>query len=412
MKKSKLKLFLDSKYFTMLLSFFMAVAIWIVVVTFFSTEARTTIKDVPIDIDYNSSYLSLDLEIIDQSIETVDVTVSGPRDVVGSLTKDDVIVYPNINSVKMAGRYDLSLNAVKKSGIKEYQIDSLSSYQVAVRFDHLAEKSFKIETDISNLTIPEDLMLDKITISPDDVVVKGPENTVSKIAKVVATVQQQELNQTAVLPAELVLYDENGVELEKTHISYDVEEFNVTVPVLKEITVPVVVDYTNIPAGFDVSTLKVALSQQEITLAVPSRSADNIHQFVVGYIDLGTLEADSPYVFDITLPSGYKNVKDVEQISATVSGEKLDSKSVSVKEIKVINAGEQKVEVLTEVINHVEIMGEKSVVSELSEDDVIAQIDMTQVALAQGQQTVEVDIIIPSTDKAFARGTYYVTIKN
>ena len=412
MKKSKLKLFLDSKYFTMLLSFFMAVAIWIVVVTFFSTEARTTIKDVPIDIDYNSSYLNLDLEIIDQSIETVDVTVVGPRDVVGSLTKDDVVVYPNINSVKMAGRYDLSLNAVKKSSIKEYQIESLSSYQVAVRFDHLTEKAFKIETDISNLTIPEDLMVDKVTISPDNVVVKGPENTVSKIAKVVATVQQQELNQTAVLPAELILYDENGVELEKTHISYDVEEFNVTVPVLKEITVPVVVDYTNVPAGFDVSTLKVALSQQEITLAVPSRSADNIHQFVVGYIDLGTLEADSPYVFDITLPAGYKNVKEVAQISATVSGEKLDSKSVSVKEIKLINAGEQKVEILTEVINHVEIMGEKSVVEELSADDVIAQINMTQVALAQGQQTVEVDIIIPSTDKAFVRGTYYVTIKN
>lgn len=412
MKKSKLKLFLDSKYFTMLLSFVMAVAIWIVVVTFFSTEARTTIKDVPIDIDYNSSYLNLDLEIIDQSIETVDVTVVGPRDVVGSLTKDDVIVYPNINNVKMAGRYDLSLNAVKKSSIMEYQIESLSSYQVAVRFDHLTEKAFKIETDISNLTIPEDLMVDKITISPDNVVVKGPENTVSKIAKVVATVQQQELNQTAVLPADLVLFDENGVELEETHISYDVEEFNVTVPVLKEITIPVVVDYTNVPAGFDVSTLKVALSQNEITLAVPSRSADGINQFVVGYIDLGTLEADSPYVFDITLPAGYKNVKEVAQISATVSGEKLDSKSVSVKEIKLINAGEQKVEVLTEVINHVEIVGEKSVVKELSADDVIAQIDMTQVALAQGQQTVEVDMIIPSTDKAFVRGTYYVTIKN
>lgn len=412
MKKSKLKIFLDSKYFTMLLSFLMAVAIWIVVVTFFSTEARTTIKDVPIDIDYNSSYLNLDLEIIDQSIETVDVTVTGPRDVVGSLTKDDVIVYPNVNNVKMAGRYDLSLNAVKKSSIMEYQIESLSSYQVAVRFDHLTEKAFKIETDISNLTIPEDLMVDKITISPDNVLVKGPENTVSKIAKVVAIVQQQELNQTTVLPAELMLYDENGVELERTHISYDVEEFNVTVPVLKEITVPVVVDYTNVPAGFDVSTLKVALSQNEITLAVPSRSADSIKQFVVGYIDLGTLEADSPYVFDITLPAGYKNVKEVAQISATVSGEKLDSKSVSVKEIKLINAGEQKVEVLTEVINHVEIVGEKSVVEELSADDVIAQIDMTQVALAQGQQTVEVDIIIPSTDKAFVRGTYYVTIKN
>jgi len=202
------------------------------------------------------------------------------------------------------------------------------------------------------------------------------------------------------------------VQLDATHIVYDVEEFNVTVPVLKEITVPVVIDYTNVPAGFDTSKLKVALSQQEITLAVPSRSADSINQFVVGYIDLGTLETDKPYVFDITLPSGYRNVREVEQISATVSGENLQSKSVSVKEIKVINAGEQNVEVLTEIINHVEIIGPEDVVEALTADSVIAQLDMSQVALAQGQQTVEVEMIIPSTDEAFVRGTYYVTIKN
>ena len=48
----------------------------------------------------------------------------------------------------------------------------------------------------------------------------------------------------------------------------------------------------------------------------------------------------------------------------------------------------------------------------LAEGSVIAQIDLAQVSLAQGQQTVEVDIIISSTDKAYARGTYTVTIKN
>ncbi|MBE6895049.1 MAG: hypothetical protein E7483_05570 [Ruminococcaceae bacterium] len=412
MKRNKLKAFMDSKYFTMLLSFVMAVAIWVVVVTFFSTDARTTIKDVPINLNYNAAYLNLDLEIIEKSIDTVDVTVVGPRNVVGSLTKDDIIVYPQFGNVRMAGKYELSLNAVKTSTIMEYQIESLSNYQVSVRFDHLAEKTFRLEADISNLIIPEELMVDKITTTPDSVTVKGPENTVNKIAKVVAVVEQQEVIQTTVVPAALVLYDENDVQMDATHISYDVEEFNITVPVLKEITVPVLVDYTNVPAGFDTSLLKLALSQNEITLAVPSRSADSINQFIVGYIDLGTLDTESPYVFDVTLPNGYKNVKDVAQISATVSADNLAAKSISVKEIKVINAGEQEIEVLTEVINHVEIVGDKETIENLADSGVIAQLDMTQVALAQGQQTVEVDIIIPSTSKAFARGTYYATIRN
>ncbi|MBQ7816067.1 MAG: hypothetical protein IJ339_01760 [Oscillospiraceae bacterium] len=412
MNKSNLKKLLNSKYFTMLLSFVMAVAIWIVVVTYFSTDARTTIKDVPIDLNYNASYLNLDLEIIEKSIDTVDVTVVGPRDVVGSLTKEDIIVYPQFSNVRMAGRYELSLNAVKTSAIMEYQIESLSDYQVAVRFDHLTEKAFEIDVDISNLIIPADLMVDKITATPANVVVKGPENTVSKISKVVAAVEQQELSQTAVLPAILMFYDENGVELDTAHLSYDSEEFNITVPVLKEITVPVVVDYTNVPDGFDTSLFKVALSQNEITIAVPSRSADSINQFVVGYIDLSTLDFGTPYVFDVTLPSGYKNMKEVEQISATVSFDNMASRSITVTEIKLINAGEQNVEILTEAINHVEIVGDAKNVKDLKESNVIAQIDMTKVALAQGQQTVEVDIVVTSTKDVYARGTYYATIKN
>lgn len=412
MNKEKLQAFLHSKYFTMLLSFIMAVAIWVVVVTFFSTDARKTIKDVPIDVSYNASYLILDLEIIEKNIDTVDVTVVGPRNIVGALTKDDIIVYPQFNNVKIAGRYDLSLNAVKKSAIMEYQIEALSDYQVTVRFDHLVEKTFKIESDISNLTIPSEFMVDKIITTPETVTIKGPENTVNKIERVVASVEQQEVSQTTVIPAKLTLYGENDTPIDATHISYDVDEFNVTVPVLKEITVPVTVGYTNVPEGFDTSVLPVSLSQQDITLAVPSRTADSVKEFVVGYIDLSTLDMDNPYIFEVTMPGGYKNMKEVSQISAKVDSDNLASKSVVVDDIKIINAGEQKIEVLTDSINHVELVGDKQELKELKGSDVVAQIDMAQVALAQGQQTVEVDIIVTSTDKVFARGTYYVTIKN
>ena len=100
------------------------------------------------------------------------------------------------------------------------------------------------------------------------------------------------------------------------------------------------------------------------------------------------------------------------EISATVSAEGISRKNISVSEIKILNQGSQKVEVLTDVINNVEIVGEASAVEAVTGDSVVAEIDMTKVSLAQGQQTVAVDIIITSTDAAYARGTYYVTIKN
>ena len=142
MKKFKLNNLFESNRFTLFFSFVLAVFIWVVVVTFFSTDARTTIKNVPINVDYNATYQNLDLDIIDMDIATVDVTVAGPRSVIGNLTKDDIIVYPQFSNVRVAGKYDLPLNAVKTTSIMEYQIESLSSYQVTARFDSVIEKNF------------------------------------------------------------------------------------------------------------------------------------------------------------------------------------------------------------------------------------------------------------------------------
>jgi YbbR domain-containing protein len=338
--------------------------------------------------------------------------VTGPRNVIGSLTKDDVIVYPQFSNVREAGRYSLALNAIKTSSVLEYQIESLSSYQSSVRFDRLVEKEFSVDIDVSNLTIPGEFMVDKIYATPGTVTVKGPENSVNIISKVVATVEPQEIAQSSVLPATLTLYDENGDVVDSTFVTFNQEEFTITVPVLSEVVLPVKVDYINVPAGFDTNTLNVKLSQETIRLAVPTRTAQNLTEYVIGYIDLKTLETDRPYVFDITMAANYRNMDDVTQISATVSHEGLTSKTVTIQEIKVLNQGNQNVEVLTQKISNVEIVGETSVVEALSDGSVIAQIDMSHVSLAQGQQTVEVDVIIPSTGKAYAKGTYYVTIKN
>ncbi|MBQ6896996.1 MAG: hypothetical protein IJN69_07305 [Oscillospiraceae bacterium] len=412
MKKIKFQDLLESNRFLLFFSFLLAVMFWIIVVTFFSTEARATIKNVPVNVDYNATYQNLDLEIIEKDIEFVDVTVTGPRSVIGNLTKDDIIVYPQFNNVRVPGKYDLALNAVKTSAIMEYQIESLSSYQITARFDSVIEKTFPVEIDISNIVIPGEYMVDKIYATPESVTITGPEKSVSVISRVVATVEPQEISQTAVLDAKLTMYDETETEIDSTYFSYDQDEFTVTVPILKEVVVPVKVEYINIPEGFDVSTFDVEFSQDKVDIAVPARVAESMTEYTAGYIDLKTLAFDSPYVFDLTTQTGYRFMDGLTELSATISAEGIGRKNISVSEIKVLNQGSQKVEVLTDVINNVEIVGAAADVEALTDDSVVAEIDMTKVSLAQGQQTVAVDIIITSTHAAYARGTYYVTIKN
>ena len=66
---------------------------------------------------------------------------------------------------------------------------------------------------------------------------------------------------------------------------------------------------------------------------------------------------------------------------------------------------------MTKNIGNVTVFGEKSAVDALSASSIIAQIDAATLTAAQGQQSIEVDFLIPSTDKAYVKGVYTVTIK-
>lgn len=413
MKSGKLSRLLDNDRVLLLLSFFIAVMMWSYVVVYVSNQHTTTIYNVPINMQYRSSvYQSMGLDVIEMDIHTVNVSVTGPRSAIGDLTADDIVIYPNITAIEGRGTYTLTLTAEPTSAVKNFTINSMNHSTVNVRFDKVITKEFTVETDISTIVVGADKMADRPTANPASLSITGPEYKVSSIKRVVcATVTNEVLNRSAVLPGQIKLYDENGGEIDHNLLSFDKETVDITIPIMKEVTLPIKVEYINAPFGFDTSVLKMSLSVNEIRLAVPAQTADSLTEFVAGYIDLSTLHTDRPYVIDIKLPTGYRNMDEITQVNATVSSENLMERTVNVDEIKILNDANNSIQVLTQIISNVTVIGEKEVVEKLSNGSVIAQIDASRLSAAQGQQTVEVSFIIPSTDSAYVKGVYTATIK-
>ncbi|MEG1862064.1 MAG: CdaR family protein [Oscillospiraceae bacterium] len=415
MNNNKLSKLLDNSRFLLLLSFIVSLTMWAYVVVYINNEHTTIIRNVPINMQYRQSatYQSLGLDVIEMDIKSVSVSITGPRSVTGDLTAEDIIVYPTIVGIDGAGKYTLKLTAEKTSSVKDFSIGSMSHDTITVRFDRLITKEVPVEMDISSVSVSSEYIADKPSASPAKVTITGPEYKVSGISKAVAkTMTQETLTQSAVLPTELILYDANGALIESDLLTFDNEHIEITIPVLKEVILPVRVEYVNVPQGFDVSTLHQSVSQTVLRLAVPSQIADNITDFVVGYMDLATLELDKKYAFDVKLPAGYRSMDEVNQVFATVSSENLMEKKVAVTEIKVINGDKDGIKVLTQIISNVVVVGTKEAVESLSSGSVIAQVDATRLTGAVGQQSVEVSFIIPPTDKAYVKGVYTVTIKN
>ena len=410
---NRLSKLLDDSRILWLISILMAITLWGYVVVFVNNEHTTTIHDVPINMQYRASaYQSMGLDVIEMNITSVDVSVTGPRSVTGDLTADDIIVYPSITGIDGPGSYTFVLTSDKTSNISNFTINSYSHDNVVVRLDRLTSKEFPVEVDISSIVVDSDYMADRPTTNPSTVTITGPEYKINSIDRVVAaTITTETLSQTAVLPSKISLYDENGGLIDDKLLSMNVAEVDITIPIMKEVTLPVKVEYVNVPAGFDTGILHQSLSAKEIRLSVPSQAASSLTDFVVGYIDLSTLKTGEKYVFDLKLPAGYRSLDEVAQISAVISGDNLAEKVINVSEIKILNDADGDIQLLTKVINNVSVIGEKSAVEKLSAGGVIAQIDAATLTAAQGQQSVEVDFIIPSTNAAYVKGAYTVNIK-
>ena len=414
MKNKKFSNLFENNRFLFVVSLGIAMILWGYVVSYENNEHTTTIHDVPIDMRYRqSAYQSMGLDVIETNITTVNVSVTGPRSVTGTLTKEDIIVYPNITGIDGSGVYEFKLTAEPSSSVRDFTINSISRETVSVRLDKLITKEFPVEVNISSLSVDEGYMADRPITDPAKLTITGPEFKVNRIDRIAAvTTAEDTLTQTQIFPSELHIYDENDAEMDSKYLSFSSADIEITIPIMKEVRVPVKVEYVNVPAGFDTETLTINVTPSTIRLAVPSQTASAVTDFVAGYIDVTELITNEQYTFDLKLPLGYRSLDEVKQVFATVSGRNLDEKVIDVSEIKVINDPDDKIEVLTEEIKDVVIVGDKSVIDNISKGSVIAQIDAARLPAAKGQQSVEVEFIIPSTDKAFVKGIYTVTIKN
>ena len=413
MIRDKVYRLLEDSRFLMVISVVIAILLWGYVVIFVNNEHTTTIYDVPINMQYRqSAYQSQGLDVIEMDITTVNVSVTGPRSVTGDLTADDIIIYPAITTIDGAGTYTFLLTSDKTSNVSNFVINSYSRDSVTVRLDRLITKEIPVEVDISSVVVADGCMADRPTTNPATVHITGPEYIVNTIDRVVAaTITTETLAQTTVLPSYIRLYDKEGNEVDNKLLTMDVKEIAITIPIMKEVTLPVKIDYSNIPQGFDTSVLQQTLSVHEIRLAIPASSSSAVTEIVAGYIDLATLKLNEKYTFALNLPAGYRSLDEVTQVMVEVSGKNLEERVMNVSEIKVINDADGTIQVMTKTINNVTVLGDKAAVEALSEGGVIAQLDAAKLTAAQGQQNVEVDFIIPSTDKVYVKGVHTVTIK-
>lgn len=413
MKKGLYSLF-NKKWFQVAFSIIAAIICWAIVVFTISPEMTSTIREVPVNLSSSNSMLSsLGLDIITDEEYKVNVTVEGPRGVVGTLDSRSVIVTPVFSSVTEAGTYELKLIATKSNSMDNYTVSSITPASITVKIDKADSKKFTVGTEIIGLSVGEGFMTGNVSVSPAEITIVGPEQEMANINRVVAAYDVGgTLDKSVTVECPIIIYDNNGNELPLDSFKLDNDKVTLTVPVYKQGMLNLDIEFTNVPAGFDTSTIKYVMSASKLQVAASESVIDNLKTKIIGYVDLSSFKVGETYTFEINLPTGYLNLDNIETVSVTFPREDLASKKINITDIRLQNAPENcNVKILTQRISDVTVIGPAADVESLLSGSVIAIVDMSQANVESGTSSVPVIFHVTSNDTTWVIGDYTVMIE-
>lgn len=422
LKGNWLSKFFDNDLLVKIFSVVVAVIGWFLVALIVSPDAVATINNIPVRVaTEKSTAQQMGLDVVEGGDQVISITVKGKRYQVGALTADDfdVVAYPT--SVSTAGEYELEVVVQKVDTTKEFEILSWNPGKMTVRFDRIASKTFDLSAEAPNVKVADGFIKgDPVaTVSPKQITITGPEQNVNRIDKnrcIVRTDVDDEISGTLTAKGTLEIYDVDGqlMDLDANKFTLSAKEFSVTIPVLKQKTLPLTFDYLNAPSGFSAASLKYSMSSSFIQVAAPVEVIDNMTELKIGYIDFKQLGLNYSKDFEIELPTGFKNITNLTKVTVTFDTSDLTTKTtwISNSNLKLTNIpANYNARAITRTINSVKLVGSKQELVGISYQDVVGEIDLMNTDIkGKGQYTVPVTIKFPSKNGVWAVGEYTAVV--
>lgn len=404
---------LSNKRFTVPFSIGLAFVLWLVITINQNPIIERGFSDMTINVNLENTFASdKGMSIVgDISTQKFTVVVRGASYAVSSIKSGDINVYASAASVDAPGEYNLDVMASKTNQLANYEILSVTPSTMKISFDYIDTKDFTIKPKTEGATAKDGLIAENGIVSGtenDTVTISGPRTVMNKISSVVALAKvNKTLDVSETFDADIVLYDEQGNQISDEHLTLSTNKVKVTVPISKTKTVPVLVDFTNLPNGFDKNSISYSLNYSSVTVIGKPETVDKTESVTLSPIDL-TAVSPTANSFDVSakLPEGVRLVDNIEYFNVKLNIDNYSQKVITVSDITCNGLGSGlKIQNIAEIKN-VRICGPKSVIKNIG--SAYAEIDLS--GKTAGQHSVEVNISFKENNNVWAIGTYTTTV--
>lgn len=408
------RLFYNDK-FILTFSVFASIILWVVMASTNTQERPHDITNVPISINLSDAAQKDGLKVFSPLNATATVSIKGNSIIVNQVKDSDLQVVANLAStITIPGNYTFDLSVLKKGTLTDFET-SVSPSQMIISVDRYKEKTFTLDNGIkykANYKSDSSYFVNTPTFSSDTVTVTGPEKEISQVNRVSVQYEISDtLRETKSFTTELVMFDANGNKIESDKLKMSSDKVDVIIPVLARRILPLNVSFTNKPVGLVLSQSQITVNPQTIEVAGPEDVLANLTEISLAPLDFSNI-SPTKNMFDmsVTLPITCKNLSSIPLAKVTLDLSSLSTRKMVVSHFIVKNlASDKTADVYTKSLT-VTVVGPESEISQLTENSLVAQVDVAGKENFTGHTEMPVTISISSSTNSWVYGSYMANI--
>jgi predicted DNA-binding protein with PD1-like motif len=221
-----------------LLALFVSMMLWLIVVNLNDPVIDKPFTGIEVEL-INGEQLDSEGKVYEilENTGTVSVTVYAPRSVIDELSKEDIHAVADLNEISVS-------NTIEITAYSDRDNEKIEDIYIPKNFLKLnIENALRSQVYITPEITGEpadDYIIGDISMSQNIVRLTGPESIINQISAAVVTVDVSGMTSSIATNTEILLYDEEGNEIDNVSVKKNVESVSVNAQILETKKVPII----------------------------------------------------------------------------------------------------------------------------------------------------------------------------
>lgn len=373
-----------------ILSLLIAIFLWVYVMGEVNPTITKTISNIPVELLNENTLEQRGLAVQESSEFAVSIEVKGKRADLNSLEKSEITATADLFGYK-EGENEVPVTVEVPDNIT---LEAIKTPNIKVTLEELVSVYKEITVDFAGKT-ESGTEPGNVTVSPDEIEVKGAKSAVDIVKNVKAEVDASKItDEERTFNVEPKAVDKNGDIVSGVTLSAKTVQVQAVLCYTK--TVPLKVEVTgSVPEKYQVTDI---LIPKKITIRGPKASLDKITSISADPVDISDVTASTTLKIDPRLPQGVELADSSADIGVTVKIKGLDTRTITLpaKNSRIRNLSDGLSAYVNTAEVEVTVTGSETLLKDIGADDFVLSVDLE--GLKEGNHTVPVKI---TSDKKF-----------